>query len=62
MPRRRELLRILMESPLYWLLDYDERVYLVKEIQDRESFIQALGQSAVCRGEISVAGMRNRFV
>ena len=35
MPRRRELLRILMESPLYWLLDYDERIYLVKEIQER---------------------------
>lgn len=35
MPRRRELLRILMESALYWLLDYDERIYLVKEIQER---------------------------
>jgi len=43
MPRRRELLGILMESPLYWDLDYDERIYLVKEIQERQSFIQAIG-------------------
>ena len=62
MPRRREFLRILMESPLYWSLDYDERLYLVKGIQERQSFIQALGQSAVCRADNQAAGLPQLFI
>jgi hypothetical protein len=52
MPRRRMLLAIFMESPLYWSLVYDERLYLVKEIQERPSFSQALGFSPVGRAEV----------
>jgi hypothetical protein len=56
MPRRRMLLGILMESPLYWALDYDERIYLVKEIQGRPSFIRAMGGPPAGRVEPSFLG------
>lgn len=60
--RRRMLLSILMESPLYWTLDYDERIYLVKEIQERQSFIQAIAGVPAGRVVIPATGVSNQFV
>jgi hypothetical protein len=62
MPRRRMLLGILMESPLYWQLDYDERIYLVKEIQERQSFSLALGRPPAGLSEIPTVVMPKHFV
>lgn len=62
MPRHRMLLGILMESPLYWDLDYDERICLVKEIQERQSFIQAIGGAPFVPVGIPAGELANRFV